>query len=481
MSYFDRLLTRATRGAAKAAPAPPGRLRARDSQAERWDLPDASTAERQARLYANLAWIQTAVANVANVFAATPLRVGRLRVGEEPERLPGHPFELLLRRPNPNMSRFEFLEATYAWRRITGNAYWWLNRASEAAPPEELWIIPAHQVTPIPDGYGHVAGYRYDPGDGAPIPLQTWEVAHFKTFNPLSRYVGLSAVQALAIDSAADLAGQRYNAAFYDKDNAKPDGLLMFADDIEEGAWRRLQADLNDQAGGTKRKRIMMLRNVGAGGVQWAMTHVSRAEQQFLEVRTFTKEEIFATLAPGLASILAVNATEANSSAGKDTFLTMAVYPQQVAVAEKINNDVLPAWGEDLTAAFEDVRRVDTAVELAARTAYERTHTVDEVRARYDGDGPIGDERGALLPSQAAAYTPPAAAPPSAELIAAAAKALDRRRWQQKAAKALAAGRAADVPFDPDALSEDEAMVIRAALRRASSAADLDAAFRVEG
>ena len=37
---------------------------------------------------------------------------------------------------------------------------------------------------------------------------------------------------------------------------------------------------------------------------------------QFLEERNFTKEEIFGKLAPGLASVLAVNATEANALAG---------------------------------------------------------------------------------------------------------------------------------------------------------------------
>lgn len=469
MTYLDTLLARAT-GRKAAPPAPPARLRI---TADSYSQPSADSVSRQAQLYASLAWMQTAVESVASVVATAPFYVQQMSTSGL-ETVVNHEFELLLRRPNPLMSRFEFLEATYAWRRITGNCYWWLNRPTPEAPPVELWIIPSGQMAPVPDGTGGVRGYLYDTGQGAPLALDATEIVHFKTFNPLDRYVGLSAVQALALDASADIAAQRYNVAFYDKDNAKPDGLLLFAENIEDGRWGRLQADLRDQSGGTKRKRMMLLRNVGPGGVQWVMTHISRADMQYLEQRTFTKEEIFGRLAPGLASILAVNATEANSAAGKDTFLSMAVFPALVSMAEKIANDILPAYGEDLTGAFDDVRRADTAMELQQQAAYAATHTIDEVRARYYDDPPLGDERGAMLASDRLAV--PAAAPaplvdPAVALLEAG-KALDRRRWRDKALKAVASGRATtEVPFTPEYLSDDEAMAIRAALRRADGPA----------
>lgn len=475
MALFDQIYQRATSATARKADPPRQPVRLTGSPDEKWKIPGGETAERQATLYANLNAIQVAVANVAESFATTPFRVAALRA--EAERgIVNHPFELLLRRPNPDQSRFELLRDTVAWYKITGSCTWWLNRPTPDAPPEEIWIIPTPMIVPIPDGYGSVRGYRYTPGPGVPpLLLDRGEVVYFKTFNPLSRYAGLSAVQALAVDSTADLAAQRYNAAFYDKDNAKPAGMLMFADDVPEPAWKRLHADMEQQTGGTKGKRMMLLRNVGAGGVQYVMTQMSRQDMEYLAGRTYTAEQIYARLAPGLASILAVNATEANSTAGKDTFRELAIYPLHVAVAEKIVNDLLPIYGEDLTGAFDDVRRVDTQVELAARTAYERTHTVDEVRAKYDGDGPIGDARGALLPAQAANLAPPSEPGPALGDVAllAAQKAHERRQWRTKALKAQAAGRNVDVAFTPEHLGDDEAMEIRAALRRG----DVGAAF----
>lgn len=481
------------RGAAKTATVanPPAWLRA-SATAERHTLPDLSLSERQAELYTKLSWIQIATHAVANAVATQPLNVLRL-VGEETEQVKNHPFEQLLRRPNPLDSRVEFLRATYLWRAITGNCYWWLNRLSEDAPPDELFIIPAHQVQPVPDGNMFLRGYLYDAGTGQPIPLDPWEVAHFRTFNPLSRYVGLSPLGALRYAAFGDLAAQEFNANFYAQDSAKPQGILAFADPIDDGTWNRLRAEANEKHGGTKGKRLMFLRNVGPGGVQWIQTQMSQADIQYLDQRTFTKEEIFSLYAPGLASILAVNATEANSTAGKDTFLSMGVYPEHVTIAEKVSNDILLAYGDDLIAEFADVRRVDTLIELQEQQEYAKTHTIDEVRQKYYQDDELGDERGNLLLAEIGKGmtdgrapqdkpAPPALAPfagqpptdqtaPTPEQqMTQAGKALDRRRWRDKAVKALAAGRAADVAFDPEYLSDSEAMDIRAALKRAATA-----------
>lgn len=489
MTFLDRIRSYA----AKATPAPskpPVWLLAEGAH-ERWGLPDLSQAEAQATLYTKLSWVQIAISAVSRTVATTPLSVQRM-TGEDTRAIVNHPFEQLLRRPNPMDSRYEFIAATYAWRAVTGNCYWWLNRSGPDAPPDEVFIIPANRILPVPDGQSFLRGYMYDSGEQK-IPLETWEVVHFRDWNPLSSYVGMSRLQAVRMDVYGDLAAQEYNAAFYAKDNAKMAGILAFADPIDDPRWKRLRAEIDEQHGGAKGKRVMFMRNVGPGGVQWIATQMNRADMQYLEQRHFTKEEIFNLYAPGLASILAVNATEANSTAGKDTFLTMAVYPEHVAIAEKITQNPLPSYGDDLTCAFEDVRRVDTQIELQEQAAYERSHTILEVRAKYYQDKPIGDGRDLLLPAEVgkgltdarapedkpAPAPPPQLAPPSDalpspdELMQEAGKALDRRRWRDKVLKAMAAGRGADVPFDPEYLTDDEAMTVRASLKRAVTADDV--------
>jgi HK97 family phage portal protein len=490
MALSDIVRSRALALSSKAQPPrPPARLRAFSSQTERWDVPDPSLAERHANLYANLAWIQIAISQVAGAVASTPFAVQQRGAGGL-KQIEDHPFEMLLQDPNPNQDQSEFFEDTVMWRMTTGNCYWWLNKSEEDAPPDELFIIPSTKIQPVPDGNMGVRGYLFDNGSGVPTPLEPWEVVHFKRPNPLNKYVGLSPIQSLAIDATGDLGAQRYNANTFADGNIKMDGFLAFADYIEESRWLRLQADQKEQHGGVKNKRASMLRGVGAGGVQWIGTVMSRSEMQYLEMRQFTLEEVYAMLAPGLASILAVNATEANSTAGKDTFLSFAVYRQTYALGKKITQKVLPSYGVGLVGEFEDVRRVDTQIELLEQQEYAKTHTVDQINEKYYQEPPLGDPRGNLFPvelgsgmtdARAPEDKPPPvvqAQPAPAQPEPDAQKRLDRDRWQRKIVKAMAAGRLpADVVFDPDYLTDAEAMAIRGALKRAETDGDVKAAF----
>jgi len=372
----------------------PAWLRA-DAESAQYTIPDRALPEAQLELYQRLSWVQIAVAAVAEQAATTKFNVMAMD-GEDTDAIENHPFEMLLRKPNPLHSRFEFLVSTVSCLALTGNCYWWLNRSSEKNTPDELWVLPPHKVKPIPDGRMFLRGYMYEPDAGVNVPLEAHEVVHFRKWHPLNTFVGLSPIESLATDVEGEMAMQKWNTNLFAKDNAKVPGALAFADPINDSDWSRMKDEIKREHGGTKRS-LMMLRNVGQGGVQWVQMAMSQNDMQFLQARTFTKEEIFAIYAPGLSSILAVNATEANSVAGKSTFIGMGVYPKLVQIAEKITNDILPSYGDNLVGEFEDIRPSDRLLALQEQQAAERVHTVDEIRQKFYNEQPIGDERGALL------------------------------------------------------------------------------------
>ncbi len=372
----------------------PAWLRA-DAESAQYTIPDRALPEAQLELYQRLSWVQIAVAAVAEQAATTKFNVMAMS-GEDTDAIENHPFEMLLRKPNPLHSRFEFLVSTVSCLALTGNCYWWLNRSSEKNAPDELWVLPPHKVKPIPDGRMFLRGYMYEPDAGVKVPLEAHEVVHFRKWHPLNTFVGLSPIESLATDVEGEMAMQKWNTNLFAKDNAKVPGALAFADPINDSDWSRMKDEIKREHGGTKRS-LMMLRNVGQGGVQWVQMAMSQNDMQFLQARTFTKEEIFAIYAPGLSSILAVNATEANSVAGKSTFIGMGVYPKLVQIAEKITNDILPSYGDNLVGEFEDIRPSDRLLALQEQQAAERVHTVDEIRQKFYNEQPIGDERGTLL------------------------------------------------------------------------------------
>ena len=365
---------------------------------EKFNIPPLTLPQRQAELYQRLSWVAIAVGHVANEAAGTPLNVFEL-IGDEPEGVVAHDFEKLLKRPNPTQSRFEYLNASYLWYLLTGNAYWWLNKATEDAEPSEMWIIPSYKIEPVPDGNLYLKGYMYDPGDGSKIPLEPWEITQFKRFNPFNPYVGMSPIEALATIAIGDMKMQEWNTNFFGKNNAKLPGILQFADPIPDAEWERLKKDLKDQQGGTNRE-LMMMRNVGAGGVSWVSTSMTQAEMQFLDGREFNQMEIYDMFAPGLTQWLSTDTTSANAKSGRDAFMELAVWPLHTMTAEVITNSILPDYGEGLVAEFEDVRPKDRALVLQEQEAFASVHTIDEVRTRYYQTETIGDERGELLKAE---------------------------------------------------------------------------------
>jgi len=452
-----------------------------DAGVEKWSIPDYSLYRNQAELYRRLSWVHTAVKMTAQTAAPTVLNVKK-RAGEELEDIQNHPLEMLLQRPNPLHSRFEFLEATVAGLKLTGNAYWWLNRTSENSPPSELWIIESNQIVPVPDERQFLRGYLYDPGNGQPIALNPWEIVHFKTYNPFSQFVGLSAIEAFAVQAAGDIEAAKWNTKLFGENNGRLPGILAFADAINDTDWKKL---LDQVADASAKRNYMMLRGTGAGDVKWMQAAATQKEMEFLAGREFTRDEIFGVMAPGLASMLAVNSTEASSKTGKATFLEFTVYPMLTSIGDKITNNLLPVYGDNLMAEFEDVRQIDRVLEISETAEYSRYHTVDEVRRRRYGSDPIGDERGLLLPSEVGAGVPvegellstemqPANEPDDRDNVDTAARAELGAWYQFTLERGAKLGRS----YRCKHIDPDEQRIIRDALKDANTKADIAAIFR---
>lgn len=469
----------------------------------RWNMPDTETYEGQAMLYTRLSWIYSAVNATAERCALQDFNVLQRR-GEEKDDIPNHPFELLLERPNPLNSQFELIRDTISYGSINNNAYWWLNRTSPEMEPKEIWMLPPHRILPVPDGKMYLKGYIYNPGSGYESQmLPTWQIAHFKGFNPLNEFVGLSGLEPFGLDATTDIESQKWSNAYFGKNNARLPGILAFRDQINNPlAWERIKNDVQQAA---EMRNLLLLRGVG-DKVDWLKAAATQEEMQLIAQRMFFKEEAYAVFAPGYLSMTSENATEANSKAGRQTWIDVSVWTKLVAMAQKVTLDILPAYGDNLIGEFEDPRQTDRALELQEEDAYSRVHTIDEIRQEKYNDDPIGDDRGNLLPAEvgkgktpdedSAARTPPQLLPftgqqgqdePEADDIdnpesgedeeeAAETKA-DLDRWRRKALKAFKASGSAAVTFESDTITPELHASIWAQLSACKSASDVRDVF----
>ena len=366
--------------------------------------PDPSLYANQAELMQRLSWIYSAVSVVSESAASLAELEVFEQQGETETAIVNHEFEQLLRHPNDIQfdSQFEFFEAITGHLKLAGNCYLYLNAFSEDLPPAEIFVLRPDRMTVVPDKKKFIGGYYYTV-EGVPLWFEPWEIIHLKKPHPLNDWYGLSAIESLAMAAESDYNMAQWNRNFFDKGMAKPQGALAYADMIDDGDWEQKKLEAQQEYGGTRR-RMLMLRGVGTGGVQWLNMAYSQKDMEFLAGRQFTKEEIWTTLAPGLLQLMDKNVTEANSTAGEKTLREYVLWPMLVRIAQKFTARVLPRYasasGKALVGRFKDIRHRDRRLELDERAAYERTHTIDESREKFDQDDPLPDERGSLLPAQ---------------------------------------------------------------------------------
>ena len=163
------------------------------------------------------------------------------------------------------MSGSELSEASIASYKLTGNCYWWLNRSNENAPPDEIWFIQSDHIQPHPDERMYIDGYIFtNPADGTEIPLETWEIVHWKRFNPFNRFIGLSAIEALSVAITGDVEASKWNTELFGKNNARLPGILSFKTMHNPTDWEKIK---NNVLAASEKRQLMMLNGVGEGGV----------------------------------------------------------------------------------------------------------------------------------------------------------------------------------------------------------------------
>lgn len=331
--------------------------------------------ERHAHAYQHSPYVYVAVNRIAESVALVPLQLYQQR-GDERVEVLRHPFLDLLNNPNPTTSRFELFEQTIGALELTGNAYWFI--AGDASGlPREIWTLRPDRVTIVPDARRYVRGFLYEL-DGVQIPLDALEVVHFKRWHPNNDYYGLSALSAARLAVENERAMSQWNANTFGRDYGIPAGIVSVRDPIPDSDFDRLKHEWR-AAYGSGQRRTAFLRG---GSVEWVNVGLNHNDLDFLRGKQLTRDEILHIYGIPLG-IMSENATEANATVAERQFIERTLYPKLARVAQRITQELLPFYGEGLTAAFEDIRPRNAQERLAEIGAARGILTVNEIRARY--------------------------------------------------------------------------------------------------
>jgi len=408
--------------------------------------PGQLSPEQLQRLAMQSAWFFSDIALLARKCSRPKLKVLQV-TGEGTKEVYGHPFERLMRRPNPLMSGKFMTQYSMAWLGLDGNAYLYLttNVLGELA---ELWPLPARAVKPVP-GDGGVDGavlshYQWFTG-GKAIKIPAEKICHFRLFpDPFNPLKGVGFIDALRYELRGDLAMSKWEFGFFSQKRAIPEAIASVPPETTDADIKRARREAEREFGGGQR-RMMWVR---AGQVKIEQLGLSQQQMQFLATREFKRETVDRVC--GLpAGYWDKSATRANAEAAELALTRDTVAPILDGIAGEKDAQILDRYYEEsLTAEYANVVPEDRRLAVQEFQAYSPVMTVDEAREQRNLE-PLGGDLGgtpvALLPAVGQMMAgfggmgaPMASAPASGESRAV----LDElRTWQKVAMKEAAKGR----------------------------------------
>ena len=287
-----------------------------------------------------------------------------------------HPLEQLISNPNPLTSRFELFEQTLGSLELHGNAYWFLS-GDALGRPRQIWVLRPDRVSIVPDRKRVVGGYLYQI-DGQFIPLDAIEVIHFRRWHPGNDFYGLSPIAAARSAVLSDRHMADWNRNTFGKDQAVPAGIVNIHDFISDTDFERMKREWRQNYGGSGRKTAFLR----GGAIEWQNIGLSHTDLDFLQGRRAQRDEILNIFGIPVA-LVSENATEANAKVAERLFIERTLYPKLVRIAQKISQELLPFYADNLVAEYEDIRPTDTQARLAEiRSAYPIL-SINEMRSRY--------------------------------------------------------------------------------------------------
>ena len=286
---------------------------------------------------------------VAGGVASIPWTAFRLE-GDKRIEVPDHAILKLINKPNPYQDRYSYLMELIGFRLLAGNAYTEVVSPTtrSSAPPGELWNKRPDRMKVIPGKVG-IAGYEWRKDGGTP---KTWKVnqitgessiRHFKTFNPLNDFYGMSPIEAAAYNIDQHNESDLWNMSLL-KNSAAPSGALetdmpMGEDEIERvlAQWRQRRQG-PENAG-----NVVALTH----GMKWKGLSLSPRDMLLIQSKAFTAR--FICLAFGVPPFLiglAEGATFTNFSEARLALWDETIVPLAEHIVWEFASWLLPKFGE---------------------------------------------------------------------------------------------------------------------------------------
>lgn len=263
---------------------------------------DWSTAKAISDGYKASTWVFKAVNGLSRTAAGIEwICYHKNADGTRGDRWPTHPFEILMREPNPYINGQDFRERLYQHLWLAGNG---LSKiVSVAGIPVGLVPVMPDAIRPVPSDTKFIDGYDiFEKSSSSKSGhLQNEEVLHLMFTDPGNMYWGISPLQAVAKVVDTDNEAVDWNKVSL-QNRAVTDGVFSVSVPITEEEWLELREQVREQAQGSDNAHNPWVLGYGT---QWNQISLTPIEMDFLESRKNNRTEILAVygMPPPMAGV----------------------------------------------------------------------------------------------------------------------------------------------------------------------------------
>ena len=285
----------------------------------------------------------------------------KFKVFQGDVELEQHPLLTLLKKPNPIQAGNEYFQSLYAYILLSGNSYA-ISSTSGGVPielhllrPDRVKVIPSN--TAIPKGYNYmlngqiVKTYEADPFTGQS------EVKHFKTWNPLDDYLGMSPLMAASIDVDQHNLIAKHNIALL-VNGARPSGAVIFKPTDTSGNTmmmsdiqrKQIKDDLDRRMSGNNTGKPMLLE----GDFDWKEMGMSPRDMDFLQNKHMAAKDI--ALCFGIPSqIIGIpdSQTYSNIQEARLAMYEETIIPLAMRICNDLNEWLAPSYGDNIRIDYD--------------------------------------------------------------------------------------------------------------------------------
>jgi HK97 family phage portal protein len=286
----------------------------------------------------------------------------KFNVFDKDIKLDNHPILNLLERPNPLQAGNEFFKALYSYLLLSGNSYILRNIGGQLI--KELWLLRPDRVVIkpsnnlIPKSYCYklsgkvVAEYDVDKETGMS------DVKHFKMWNPLDDYYGLSPIRAASADIDQHNFAAKHNVNLL-MNGARPSGAIIFRPRDEAGMSVQLTESQRQQLMTDLELRFQGSDNAGRamlleGDFDWKEMGLSPKDMDFLQLKNMSARDI--AMCFGVPSQLVGipdSQTYSNIQEARLALYEETIIPLMKRIESDLNEYLSPLYGENIRIKYD--------------------------------------------------------------------------------------------------------------------------------